>query len=312
MGGGRTAFDAMLAGTTAGRPAWLPPVDELAGRIQSRSHRETTSNPDLWCAGLTRAGELLGADALLVGGDATLAAEACGAELDWSLPRPVIVRRPGEPSAQPLGAPRLAALLEVLRRLRSTARARFGIVAALCGPLLLATQLFPEQAPEQALRRVKAVHTTLVDALLATRPDLLVLRERPAGSAEVHTAWQRAFGTLRNLAAHYDVPLALLAEDWSVEQIAGLGALRLPVYLLGRGSGDALPAARRLATPPVAVGIALSLDAGADPAATLAAVAAARAGGSNLFLTTAPGAGDAPDDLDTLRSLAAQLQRQAA
>lgn len=312
MGGARAAFDAMLAGTTAGRPAWLPLIDRVAARVQSRSYRETTSDPDVWSAGLSRAGELLGADALVVGCDATLGAEACGAELDWSTPLPVIARRPIEPDARPLGAPRMAALLEVLRRLRATARSRFGVVAALCGPLLLATQLFPERAAEEALRSVKAVHNALFDAVLATRPDLVVLIERPPVSAEVHKAWQRAFGTLRNLAGHYDVPLALLAEEWSAGQVASLGALRLPVYLLGHGSGDALQAARGLATPPTAVGMALSMGPGADAAATLAAVARARADGGNLFLTTASDVGSGHDDLDSLRSLAAELQRQVA
>ncbi|MFO1401401.1 MAG: uroporphyrinogen decarboxylase family protein [Steroidobacteraceae bacterium] len=312
MAGGRAAFDAMLAGNAAGRPAWLPIIDELAGRVQSRSYRETTADPDLWGAGLTRAGELLGADALVVGCEATLGAEACGAELDWSTPLPRVARPPAELVASPPESRRQAAMLEVLRRLRTTARGRFGVVAATCGPLRLATQVSPALAPEEALRRVKVAHGGILEALLATRPDLMLLMEQlPEPETPVFKAWQRAFGTLRNLAGHYDVPLALLAQDWSAGQIAGLATLRLPVYLLGRGCGDALQAARALATAPTAVGVPLPLEPGNDPQATLDSVAAARAEGCNCFLTTAGGIGG-QGDLGALRDIAAELQRRAA
>lgn len=311
MSGERAAFDAMLAGRASGRPAWLPRIDELAGRVQSRSYRDTSSDPDLWGAGLVRAGELLGADALLVGVEATLGAEACGAELDWSTPLPGIAHHPAELLAEPLAARRFAALLEVLRRLRATARERFGIVAALCGPLRLATQLFPAMAPEAALRAIKVTHNALVDAVLATRPDLLVLIEQlPGLPAELFPAWQRAFGTLRNLAAHYDVPLGLLAEGWDAARIARLGALRLPVCLLGRGDGDALQAARVLAAEQMAVGVPLPPEPLGAALATLAAVSAARTAGCNCFLTTAGGA-CGHGELDALRGLAAQLQGRA-
>ena len=309
MGSEREAFDAMLAGRTSGRPAWVPRLEGLAARLQSTSFREMSADPDAWYAGLMRAGDMLGADALLVGAEVTLLAEACGAELDGSGGLSAIARRPDALAAQPLEARRLAALLEVLRRLRATVRARLGVVAALCGPLLLATQLYAEQAPEAALRQVKAVHNGVVDALLATRPDLLLLIERfPGTGSDVLKAWQRAFGTLRNLAAHYDVPLALRVEGWSADAVGELLALRLPVYVLGTGTGDAVQVARALAAPGTAVGVPLAP--GAEAQAMLAAVAGARAAGSVCFLTTADDVGG-QGDLGALREFAAGVRRAA-
>ena len=134
-------------------------------------------------------------------------------------------------ATQPTAAPRQAALLETLRRLGATARTRFGLAAALVGPATLARQLCPEQPLEDGLRRIKNAYMAVAEAMLQARPDLLLLTERmPAPDAEPERAWQRFFGTVRNLAAHYDVPLGATRRElgrrtvWLVREPEAAGA----------------------------------------------------------------------------------------
>ncbi len=308
----RQSFDAMLAGRASGRPPWLPLVAGLAARVAATSYRELTLDPGLWAAGLVGAAELLEADALVVGFDLTLTAEACGAELSWSGSAPVIVRPPPDVGPQPLAAPRQAAMLETVRRLSATASARFGLVAAVIGPATLALQLCPDVPLDEGMKRVKSAHMAVTEAVLKARPDVVMFVEHLRGSGtEPLRAWQRAFGTLRNLAAHYDVPTAVYVDGWAAHQVAALATLKVSAYLLGTGAGDALASARILAAGPAAVGVPLAGVAGVDARAMVAAVCAARDEGCNLFLTTA-GAVTADGDLAGLRAFAAQLHGLAA
>lgn len=289
----RERFDALLAGRCEGPPAWLPLIDQLAARLSGVAYRDLSADPGLWASGATRAGELLQADALVVGCDFTLTAEACEAG----------------PDADPLLALRQDALIETVRRLGATARTRCGLVAALVGPATLAQQLFAALSPEEGLRRVKSAHAQLLEALLKGRPDLLLFMERWGEEApDLGRARQRAYGTLRNLAAHYDVPAALYVEDWTESRIAEIAALRLPFYLLGRGAGDALTAARTLAAAPAGVGVSVPEDSGNEVRFLADEVRAARAGGLNLFLTTSAAGGGDPA---ALRALALRLHGEA-
>lgn len=312
MDTGRQCFDALLAGRAGGRPAWIPLVDELAPRVAGTSYRELSTDPGLWAAGLLGATELLGADAVVAGLDFTLAAEACGAELAWTGPRPVIVRPPAEISSEPLAAPRQAALLETLRRLGATARTRLGLVAALIGPATLALQLCPGLPLEDGLRRVRTAHTAMAEAVLKARPDLILFIERLSGTGlEPPRAWQRAFATLRNLAGYYAVPTALYLEGWTMPQLAALATLQMNAHWLGEGEGDALLAARILAAGPIGVGVPVPVPGTGAARAVLDAVRAARDDGRNLFLTTAAGIGG-QEDLAGLRALATELHEVAA
>lgn len=306
MGQERARFDALLAGRAAGPPAWMPLIDRLAARLAGVSYRELSADPGLWAAGLSRAGELLEADALAVGLDFTITAEACGAQLDWSASGPVVARAPAAVGAEPLAAPRQAAMIETVRRLAATARPRCGVVGALVGPATLASQLCGDVTLEEGLRRVKSAHALVAEAILKARPDLLLFMERWSGAgAEAARARQRAFGTLRNLAAHYDVPVALYVDDWSAEQLPEIAALRMSGYVLGSGGGDALAAACVLASEPVTAAVTVPED--ADAALALAAaVGGARAQGHNLFLTTSVVAGSGSDPA-ALRELAVRL-----
>lgn len=285
----RERFDALLAGRCKGPPAWLPFIDELAARLVGVASRDLGADPGLWASGATRAGELLQADALVVGWDFTLTAEACGSDL----------------GANPLAAPRQAALIETVRRLGATERTRSGLVAALVGPATLAQQLCAALPPEEGFRRVRSVHGQLAEALLKGRPDVLLFMERWGNAApDLARARQRAYGTLRNLAGHYDVHVALYVEDWSESRIGEIAALRLPLYLLGGGSGDVLAAAHVLAAGPAGVGVALREDAPEASRTLVESVRAGRAQGFNLFLTmSACGGGDAA----ALRALALRL-----
>lgn len=312
MNTGRQCFDAMLAGRAGSRPAWMPLVDELAARVATTSYRQLSTDPGLWTSGLLGATELLSADALVAGFDLTIAAEACGAELAWTAARPVIVRPPAEVGSEPLAAPRQAALLETVRRLGTTARARIGLVAALAGPATLALQLCPDATLDDGLRRVRAAHTAMTEAVLKTRPDLIMFIERLHGTGpEPPRAWQRAFATLRNLAGYYAVPTAMYVEGWTMKQVARLAALQMTAYVLGEGEGDVLSAARILAVGATGVGVPVPGPGTGAALEVIAAVRAAREDGCNLFLTTAGTIGG-QEDLAGLRALVAELLGVAA
>lgn len=307
MGAARERFDALLAGREGSAPVWLPLLDPLAARLSGTDYRVLTSDAGLWAGGLMKAGELLAADALIVGFDFTLTAEACGAELDWSSLPPRLLRAPSAIGTAAPAAPRQAAMIETVRRLGGSVRARCGLVAAIVGPATLALQLCAELPLEEGLKRVKGAHTAVTTALLDARPDLVLLMERWADAGEEPVrARQRAFGTLRNLAAHYDVPLALYLESWSAAQLPGIAALRMPFYVLGPGAGEALAAARTLAGAATGVGLSLPESDAAGAAALVAAVRAARSEGPRLFLTMAPATAHREDPAP-LRALAAQL-----
>jgi hypothetical protein len=129
----------------------------------------------------------------------------------------------------------------------------------------------------------------------------------PDPDVEPERAWQRTFGTLRNLAAHYDVPLGLRVENWGAGQAPWLAGLKLQVLLLGAGSGDTLTVARELAAGPLAVGVPVPVNGDAGTDAIIGAVSAARAAGGRLFLSTAAAVGG-QGDLAALRGLAARLR----
>lgn len=307
----RQRFESLLNGRCDGPPAWLPLMDVLPARVTRTGYREMTTDAGQWCAGLVSAAELLGADAIVAGCDPTLTAEACGAVLDWGTVPPVLASAPAQIAANPLAAPRQAALVEVIRRLGATARARCGIVAMLAGPATLARQLCPGQPLEEALRQLRSAHMAVAEGLLQARPDLLLLTEHlPAPDAEPERALQRSFGTLRNLAAHYDVPLALRIENWGAGHAAWLAGLRMQALLLGAGRGEALALARELAVATPAVGVPVAVEDVVARAVLTDAVRTARRAGANVFLSTA-GAVGGQGDLAVLRDFGAGRQAAA-
>jgi hypothetical protein len=310
----RQAFETFIAGRAAGRATWMPCTDTLAARLAGTAYRTLAGDAGLWSGGLLKAAELLGADAMIAGFDWTLAAEICGAPIDWSGALPMLA---GPASVMPDGVPatsRQAVAIETVRRLGAIARRDFGITAAVTGPMTLAAQAAGTAlAEDDAPKRTKSLHATLTEAMLRARPDLILFCERLDATTDCGSRpWQRAYATLRNLAGYYNVQAGIYVEGFREAQLAGLSGLRLEFCLLGAGNVDSpVDAARALCRTFSGVGIPVPTESAHPSRALFAGVAEARKGGCNLCLTTAGAIGD-DTDLAALRALAPSLRDKAA
>jgi len=309
----RAVFDDLLAGRTGVRPAWIPLLETLAARLAGTDHDGLGADAGLWSAGLLQAGELLGADALVVGAHWLPAARVRAAPSPAGGDAP-----PGEadlsaPRADAQAGTRQAMAAETVRRLGASARRQFGIVAALAGPMAFAARCCPDAPAEEAWPQVRAAHAALAEAALKARPDVLMLFESLDGvPAPLPRLWRRAHATLGKLAGYYDVPVALYVQAGAPAAVAALGELGLPLYLLGlTDEAGVMEAACQLAGNGAAVAVPLPVASGPRARATLEAVLEARRAGARLCLTTA-GPVAADEDLTALRTVAMDLRATAA
>lgn len=310
MSEARNPFTALLAGTPAQRLPWVPVAEPIAARMTGTDPAAMTADAGSWTAGLLQSAELLQADAVIAGFHWTLTAQACGATIDGDVPGPAAATPPESVVADPLAAPRQAALIDVLARLRTGARGRYAIVAALVGPCTLGAQLAPAAPAEERLKRIKAGHTAIVEAVLKTRPDLMLFLEHGWSRwPEAGRGLPRAYATLRNLCNHYAVPVGIYAEKWRAADLGDLAALAPAVLVLGRGDGDPVAALGALPSNLV-IGVPVPILDDATRPAALAALGVARAHGRGVFASTAgPLAADA--DLGALRTAVGALRAAA-
>ncbi|MCC7414414.1 MAG: hypothetical protein IT495_22555 [Gammaproteobacteria bacterium] len=307
MTAARAAFAALLARQPAGRPLWAPLVDTLAARLAGVSYRQMCDEPGLWVAGLQRAAELLDADAIIAPWDATLMAEACGAQTVWDGERPRLVEAPAALPAEPAAASRQAVALETLRRLRSGPGAQAAVIAALIGPATLAAQLLPGIDGAEGLKQVKAIHARVTEEALKARPDMVLFVEQRAHADPAGRPLQRGYATLRNLAAYYDVPAALRLDGWGAGDIGALAQLKLDLIVLGTGAADGVAAAGALGGAMLGAGASIPIDDPARARQSFGAAAVAAAAGLNLLVTTCEPV-DPDQDLAELRALIAALR----
>lgn len=237
---GRQRLAAFLAGDPAGRAPVVPLCAGLAARVGGVSQREMTSSPSEWVNALSSSADLLDADAIVVGFDHTLVAEAMGAEIAWEGDVPAVVSPPARLPEKMLAGTRLDVALETANRLFPVLGERRGAIAAMTGPVTLATQLLGAGSLDR-LGELRAHLVHVVEAYCKTRPQMLLLIERGLGAESVGKAHQRAYNTLRNIASHFSVPLGLYLEGWSPAMIESLPLLGLEAYLLGPGAGVPVP-----------------------------------------------------------------------
>lgn len=300
----------LVRGETVPRPALLPFVDTLAARVAGNSYREMLEDPGLWTSALIKCAGLLGADGVIAGYEPTVMAEALGAQVGWDNGRPALTGQAQTLPGDPLSMPRLAAAIETARRIAAGAGQDLACVAALTGPQLLAAQVFGPGEAESGAGRIKTPLAAITEAFLKARPDLVMFIEQFDASGGVAGNAARVYGTLRNLAAYYNVPTAVYAEGYDLTTVKDIAALKLDVYVLGRdchGGGPDLAAALALADKALAVGIGLPFDA---PDAVRVLIEAARAAcreGQKLLLTSL-GAIAGDTDLDAVRSRVAGLR----
>ncbi|MHB8764026.1 MAG: uroporphyrinogen decarboxylase family protein [Deferrisomatales bacterium] len=287
MDTGRALFDSFLKGRPIPRPPYLPLLSGLMARVGGVTAEAMTADPTQWSAAAAKTADLFDLDGVAVGFDPTLLAEACGCAVTWADDRPRLGPPAGAPHPDPEERGRLAAALETARRTFPVLRARRGCAAVLTGPVALAHQLFGDEGPAR-LGDAKQLAVRVAEAFLKAKPDLLCCLEgRQLAAAGPLPAHRRAYSTLKNVAAYFDVPLALCVEEWTPADLAGLAQLPADLWVLGPGADGAWPtpaSAGALARAGLGVGVALPLD---DPGAAAPRVQewAAGAPAGRFFLT---------------------------
>ncbi len=250
MDSGRVLLAKALRCESVERPAFLPLLNRLAARLAGCSVQEMQSDAGLWTGGLAAATKLLSADAVAVAYDPTLIAEGLGAQITWKDDSPRLAGV-GEIGAvmpeSPEANGRLGVALEVMRRLFPTMAATCGCVALLTGPVTTAAMLYgPSQAVERA-RDLKASLLRCVEAACESRPDLLLFMEGMGFLAGgITSAHRRIYGTLKNVAAYYNIPVGLFLRGYAEkDDLSQLAALGLDCVALGSAASGAFPAAEQ-------------------------------------------------------------------
>lgn len=261
---GRERFKGFLNRDPTTRPAFVPMIRGLLSRIEGVPMERLTSDPTLWANSLMKTTQLFGFDGLVAGLDFTLMAEACGCRIAWRKDRPAVMPLPGILNESPEACGRMKHALETARRLFETCRSGYACVAALTGPVTLASQLFGEQQGPDRIAEVKPVMVRGTEAFCANRPDVLIfLEDRPLALGGPTAVHRRMYNTLKNIASHYDVSSALYLQGYRPEDLTGFAALNMDIYILGPADNEAPPPVNALwdlGKGVLGVGIGLPLD----------------------------------------------------
>lgn len=284
---GRERTDSFLRGQASGRAPFMPFIDELAARVEATSYAAMRADPSVWTGALIKTAQLIGADTVLTGFDPATVAAFCGGDENGSV-----------------------AATETLTRVVATAGASMGTGAALTGPLTTAVRIFAGEDIAAALKRLKQAYGTLVERVLQARPDVVLFVEDLSNfGGAVPPDAARAYNTLNNLAAYFDVPTAIYVDGYDATRLEAVAPLKVDVRILGR-AGDGTPpdltCAIELADGALGAGIGVQLGSAVDARSQIEAVNAACARGDNLLVTSLGGV--APEiDLETLRALNDEL-----
>lgn len=209
----RDFIDSFLNGEPKSRPAVIALGEALSARLGNMSFSDMQGDASFWAANQCKLQQLLNIDGLLIGADNSVLPEAVseGAELDYS--------------------GRLQCAGEALSRLCQTERGNNACIGMTAGPSQLAGALFDD---ESRIGDVKSVMTELMEKLCEPRPDLLLLRESGClGREPIAMSQRKAYNTIKNLLAYYDVPLGIYLENYHSDQLADMGKLKVPYLFLG-------------------------------------------------------------------------------
>lgn len=260
---GRLLIDRLRRGEPAGRAAYVPFFSSVAARIGGTGIEAMMSDPGLWTSCLVKTAELLDLDGVVAGFDRLLVAEACGCRVDTENETWGVEPLQGPLASAPEESERWADALETTKRVFHACRQERMCVAAMTGPLSLATQLFGPDGGAERVAEVKGPLVRLAEAYCETRPDVLCIVELGASSAEeMLPGFRRLYQTLRNVASYYDIPVALYLEGYEPGALEPFGRLGLDMYLLGPSTAGAPPrgALEVLSQRALAVGLGLPID----------------------------------------------------
>lgn len=314
MPSGRELFKCFLEGSPLSRPAFVPLVRGLAGRVGGVKSEAFTCDPTQWANLLVKTADLFNLDGVVAGLDFTLLAEACGCSIAWQDDHPVIQGPSSQLCEIPEESGRLKVALEKADRLFQVSRSQRACVAAMTGPVTLANQVFgPEEGPER-LAEIKPLAVRVAEAFCATRPDVLIFMEgRALAQSQIGMAQRKVYNTLRNLAAHYDIPVGLFLRGYGQEITPGLELLKMDFHVLGLSQTGGLPPFEQLwelAEGRLGLGIGLPLDdleAARGTIAQCVDLYRAQSGKGFFFTSLAPATREA--NLETLHQLVGEISR---
>ncbi|MCB2227094.1 MAG: hypothetical protein KQH53_10490 [Desulfarculaceae bacterium] len=314
MATGRELFASFLEGAPLSRPAFVPLVRGLAARVGGVKVEAYTQDPTAWANLLIKTADLFNLDGVVAGLDFTLLAEACGCPVQWQDDRPMLAGPAAALCPEPEQAGRLKVALEKTRQIFEVSRSSRACVAVLTGPVSLAGQLFGLEEGAARLGEIKPLAVRVTEAFCATRPDVLIFLEGHALAREPITMAQRKiYNTLRNLVAHYDIPVGMFLQDYEAELPGGLEQLKMDFHVLGQSREGGLPSRQtleNLAGHGLGLGIGLPLD---DLEAAREAMALglelyrSQAGRGFFFTSLGPATREA--NLDTMHQLVKEIAR---
>ena len=311
---GRELFRCFLQGRPLPRPAFVPLVRGLAARVGGVKAEVFTTDPTAWANLLVKTAELFKLDGVVAGLDFTILAEACGCPVQWKDDRPFIAGKAEELCCQPEEAGRLKVALEKARQVFEITRSDRACVAAMTGPATLAAQVFGREEGAARLKEIKPLIVKVAEAFCATRPDVLILLEgRALAQDKISLAQRKIYNTLRNMAAHYDIPVGFFLRRYERDLPAGLADLKMDFHVLGASESGELPSQKTLAglaDKGLGLGIGLPLDdleAAREVMAQGVELYQAQSGRGFFFTSLGPATREA--NLDSLHQLVKEISQ---
>lgn len=298
----RQAMDGYLSGR-AERPVLAPFVERLAARIAGTSYQAMGADAGNYTAALSKTANLLGLDAVVVGADDTLLAEALGASVTWQDGRPELGAPPSALADEPAAQARLKVAIEAASRLFQVTRGAQGCIAAMTGPATLASQIYGQAGMADGLSALKPSLVSVAEAYCKTRPDILLLVETHGVLSATEPRLRRTLSAIKNVASYYDVRFGIYAASYVP---ADLSALNADVVVLGGDESLMKEAVAALGQTSSTVGLALPMGRG-DCLHVVQHVQDALKSGSN-FLLTSSGDIAADADIERLRNELSQLR----
>ena len=265
MEAGRVLFEKFLKGEPLSRAPFVPLVRDLPARIDGRPFEKLISDPTLWANSLIKTTELFGFDGIVAGFHFSFLAEACGCQVSWENDR-AIVHSPeaGELSQDPAESPRMKTALEVAARVFQVCRAERACVAAVTGPVTLASQIFGRDEGLARVPEVKSIVAKITEAFCQVLPDVLIFMEgHPLALNEITTGYRRVYNTLRNVLNYFNVPMGLYLQGYRPESLEAITSLNMDIYVLGPSEDQGLPSLpqlRDVAREARGVGLSLPMD----------------------------------------------------
>lgn len=261
---GRTLFLRFLGGAPMAQPAFVPLVRGVLSRVAGLPFQELNSDPTLWTSALQKTADLFDLDGVVVGFDFSLMAEACGCELSWEGDRPGVLKPAIEVYQRPQEQGRIKHFLEAASRFFEVGQKKRACLIALTGPVTLAAQVYGQEQGPGGMADLKQLIVQVTETLCQIRPDaVLFMEEAPLALAEVDLSHRRIYNTLKNIAAHYAIPVGLYLEGYQHQTVNQFAKLKMDYYVLGPAADSGMPVLTdlfNLGEGSLGVGIGLPLD----------------------------------------------------